>query len=863
MLRAAEFIWLPDQPADHQALVRLLRGPVQRRTTEGENRWVLFRRGFDLPADADPAGGPADLAITADGRYRLWVNGTAVGRGPVRSTPHHQRVDRHDVAALLRPGRNVIAVLVHTPGVDLAWYECVKGAWQPVLGDGGLYVHLRAGRGDAAVEVVSDAAWRVVESPAWRRDTPRAGWGQDFIEDVDGRALDPAWTEADYDDGAWPHAREMVSTGTAADIAKGWGVVRAFPALLPREIPPLTETPVAPAAVAWACRVVPRPDLPVERRLYQETLAGPADDLVENAAGLLRPDGGPAVFRTTAGHDVALMLRFDPYHSGHPFIDIEAEGGEIVEVAVAEAVPGEFGAAAGPEGLRLDGPLACAHLFRYTARPGRQRFEKFEWSAVRALQIVVRNAPNGLRLHRVGSVATCYPARPEGAFACSDPALTRLWEVGRHTALQCMHDAWEDCPGRERRQWVGDAVVGFDIAAAAFGPSVFPLARQFLRQVAESQRPDGLTPMFTPGDHHGEGLIIPDYTLHWILGIGRYLQASGDEELAEALFPAVQRALDWFARHAGPDGRLVDVPFWHFIEWAHLERTGAATAVNALHAGALAAAATLARRIGYARAADRYAAAADHARAALNAEHWDEARGVYADAVDPRTGRRGERVSQQANALMILLDLAPRERWERMAAAMTEDAHLKVTAAPPIVPVGEPMDPAVDMVRANTYYCHFLYEALAAAGRFDWVLGDMRRFYGRMLAAGATTLWESFEPTASLCHVFSATPVYQLSRQVLGVAPLDPAFRRFGVTPRPGDLDWASGRVPTPAGPIRVDWRREGDTVHLSVEHPDGTVLDDAAVPGFKAVTVERSAGRLRAEFRRDAPSGGLGEARP
>ena len=100
----------------------------------------------------------------------------------------------------------------------------------------------------------------------------------------------------------------------------------------------------------------------------------------------------------------------------------------------------------------------------------------------------------------------------------------------------------------------------------------------------------------------------------------------------------------------------------------------------------------------------------------------------------------------------------------------------------------------------------------------------MRERYGPMLARGATTLWESFEPTASLCHGFSATPVYQLSTEVLGVAPLEPGFARFRLAPQPVDLDWARGVVPTVRGDIAVAWERKGRAHRRSTSTiPEGT----------------------------------------
>ena len=57
-----------------------------------------------------------------------------------------------------------------------------------------------------------------------------------------------------------------------------------------------------------------------------------------------------------------------------------------------------------------------------------------------------------------------------------------------------------------------------------------------------------------------------------------------------------------------------------------------------------------------------------------------------------------------------------------MVAFISDPARIKFTAAPPIAPTGEPFDPAHDVVLANTFYSHFVYRALAKAGRFDAVL---------------------------------------------------------------------------------------------------------------------------------------------
>jgi len=103
------------------------------------------------------------------------------------------------------------------------------------------------------------------------------------------------------------------------------------------------------------------------------------------------------------------------------------------------------------------------------------------------------------------------------------------------------------------------------------------------------------------------------------------------------------------------------------------------------------------------------------------------------------------------------------------------------------------------------------------------VLAGIEATWGKMLEAGATTFWETsigasdFHNAGSLCHGWSAVPVYVLHHDVLGVRPLTPGFRSFVVEPMnmPHDL---AGRVPFPGGEIQV--RREpvgSDEVDLTV----------------------------------------------
>jgi hypothetical protein len=265
---------------------------------------------------------------------------------------------------------------------------------------------------------------------------------------------------------------------------------------------------------------------------------------------------------------------------------------------------------------------------------------------------------------------------------------------------------------------------------------------------------------------------------------------------------------------------LVDIPYWHFIEWADVGRRGAATSINALYAVALGHAAEIAARLEYERLAKRYREEAARVRDAINERLWDANRGVYVDGVDPQSGEQFVRVSQQANALLVAFGIAPEERCAPIIDYITDIDRVKLTSVPPIVPAGYPFDVKHDVVRCNTFFSHFLYCALAAQGRFDLVLQQFREYYGPMLATGTTTLWESFDPTASLCHAFSAAPVYHLSAYSLGVRPTEPGFSRFIVAPQIHDLKFVEGGYPTPCGVIAVKWQRQESELTVSIDVP-------------------------------------------
>ncbi len=834
----APFIWTPKQPIAENHLQAIKEIPHR---DDGKNRWFLFRTIIDL--DVVPSEAFTD--ITVDGRYMLFVNDEQVGRGPVRCSPLAQRFDTYDIAPQLKAGRNVVAALVHTYGVDTAFHEGVRGLWSPVFGEGGLWID-----GDV---VNTRRPWRCVQTSAWVADVPQANHSLGFIEWLDARELPADWTSADFDDAGWDEARPLLAGGGGAESMYQGTVVRPFPILVPRGIPALRELPVQAQAIRWIKGQQSQPELPIHLRLYDEVLVPAVDNAATGIDGLLKVGGAAAVIRTTDGIDTAITLDFGRILSGYPYFEIDATGGEVIEIGCTERLPGEWFGAVSPNARIERRPYlgTDAHLCRYVARAGVQRFQRFEWCAIRYMHVVVRNAPNGVTIRQLGAVETHYPVEEPGTFSCSDPMLTRLWAAGTYTLKQCMHDAWEDCPSREQRQWLGDVTIENVAAWAAFGSSMAPLTAKYLIQAAESQRSDGLTQMFAPGDHGHDARLIPDWTLQWILCAADHWNLTADLATMDVIWPAIQKALGWFERVAGPHGLVVDMPYWHFMDWAGLGRDGQALALNAQLAGAFKAAATIGRAVGSDRTAVRYEQRATDITTRLDEAHWDEARGVWVDMIDSNTGEQIGRTSQHGIAALALWGDPADRRVDRAFDWATDPARETATPAPPVVPFGTPLDEQNGVVVANTFYSHFVSEALVRHGRSQTALDNIRRRFGKMIEAGSTTLWEAMTPWASLCHGFSASPTYFLSRHMLGVSPAAPGFGRVLVRPDLMGLEHAEGIVPAGDQKIAVRLTRTetGFDAEIAAEHD---TLDIEAVPGFALSSVEWCDGRAHARFASD-----------
>jgi hypothetical protein len=122
--------------------------------------------------------------------------------------------------------------------------------------------------------------------------------------------------------------------------------------------------------------------------------------------------------------------------------------------------------------------------------------------------------------------------------------------------------------------------------------------------------------------------------------------------------------------------------------------------------------------------------------------------------------------------------------------------------------------------KITTPYMRFYeLEALCAMGEQKFVTKEIKDYWGGMLALGATSFWEEYNPTKkgaehyamygrefgkSLCHAWGASPIYLLGKYYLGVKPTSPGYATYAIDPALGGLEWMQGKVPTPNGEVEL-----------------------------------------------------------
>ena len=361
------------------------------------------------------------------------------------------------------------------------------------------------------------------------------------------------------------------------------------------------------------------------------------------------------------------------------------------------------------------------------------------------------------------------PMAERGSFASPNPRHVRLRDVGVRTLRLCALDFLVDGLKRDRLPWGGDLAVSLLADAYVFGDA--EVVRRSLSVLDAYE-----------GDVNG----IVTYSMWLVVCHDLYQLHFGDRAFLDERWWRVKARVEDLVARTDARGFVVKGLDWVFVDWTGPKSL---TALQAIWAGALDAAARLADRVKDARAAD-YRALAAKVRGNLNGLAWDEARGLY------RVNPDGEPAfSRPPNVYAIVFDVADAAKARRIGAALAADG---------LPSVGTPYVRGWELV------------ALNRAGFHAAFLDGLEKTFGAMLDAGATTFWEGFDAAEkgdakyafygrpwgkSLCHAWSAWPAFLFVSEAMGVKPASDGWATWEANPIPG-AEGMKATVPTPKGTL-------------------------------------------------------------
>ena len=183
-----------------------------------------FRKSFEI------AEKPASFIVhvSADNRYKLFINGKQMLQGPARSDLYFWNFETIDIAPYLQTGKNTLAALVWNDGIQ-----------KPVAQISYLTAFIMQGNTSAEELVNTNRSWKIIKDSSYHPLPVKVPgyYVAGPSEFVDMNKNISGWENINYDDGNWKTVR-VIGPGLpkkAAINSSGW-------MLVPSSIPQMEMT---------------------------------------------------------------------------------------------------------------------------------------------------------------------------------------------------------------------------------------------------------------------------------------------------------------------------------------------------------------------------------------------------------------------------------------------------------------------------------------------------------------------------------------------------------------------------------------------------------------------------------------------
>jgi len=695
------------------------------------------------------------IHVSADNRYKLYINGVYVCNGPARSYLFKWNFESIDISSYLHSGNNIINAVV--------WNFAEHRPVAEISGQTGFII-----QGNTKDENIlnSDTSWVVLKDTAYKPipvimdQYYVSGAGEEF--NCEKHPWN--WMDNNFNTSDWKHARE-VETGKPVGCMGEYGNT-SLHLLAQREIPLMEEKAQRFSKI---------------RRSGTNIIT---EEFLEGTSPVIIPPN----------RKIKILIDQNVLTTAYPVLNFSKGKNSLIKLTYAESLFDSVG----NKGNRndIDNKQILGNSDVIICDGGNNRmFQSLWWRTFRYIEMEIETKGDPLELNDFYSIFTAYPFEQKASFTCDDSLFNDIWNVGWRTQRLCSNETFFDCPYYEQLQYVGDARIQALVSTYVSGDS--RLTKNAISVLRDSQLPSGITQSRYPSNLTQ---IIPTFSLVWVTMVYDYWMLNSDSVFVKSMIPGMQETLNWFRNRVDSDGMLGPVEWWKFVDWAISEEwdngnppaahTGNSSILSLQYVYTLEKASELfeAYRL-YDIAAD-YRNLADKIKNSVYQRCYDPAKGLIADSPDKKS------FSQHANILAVLTNTFP----ESMDQSSIIDKILNNK----------------ELTQCTLYFKFYLFEALEKTGKTDYFTASLIP-WKQMLDAGLSTFAETPDPTRSDCHAWSASPVYYFLSLVSGIKPGAPGFKTVRIEPNLKNINHIDAKFPHKLGTIHVKLQKDKKD-HISGE---------------------------------------------
>ncbi|MDB5193840.1 MAG: alpha-L-rhamnosidase [Segetibacter sp.] len=684
--------------------------------------------------------------VSADNRYRLFVNGKPVCYGPARGDLYNWYYETVDIGPFLQAGNNTISSIVWNMGV-----------YAPVAQISNRTAFVMQGNTEKEQVVNTGTGWKVFQNLSYKPcSIDNAKRMNTYMvigpgDEVDALTYPWGWETPSFDDTKW---QATVSITNPAPL--GYGTDNYWN-LVPRNIPLMEERLQRIPSVRKATGIQV------------------SNDFLNKKSPLIIP----------ANKSVTMLL--DQSYNTVAYLEmIVSKGkGSTIKQTYTEAL-------VTPDGYKnnrneVEGKLVIGNYDIFHPDGGLGRLFRPLWQRTyRYIQLEITTKEEELVINDFYGMYTGYPFEVKSSFTSNDKSLQQIWDVGWRTARLCAGETYYDCPYYEQLQYEGDTRIQSLISLYVTGDD--RLMRKAIIDFNNSRVPEGLTQGRYPSNRLQ---VIPPFSLYWVSMLYDYLMHRKDEQFVEGFLMPVRGVLDWYEKRIDKEKAMLGgMKWWNFVDWNLAWPHGTPDGANEGHSSiislqyvyTLQQAAVLFDHFGKKAEANHYRKLAAEINEGVYRQCFNKARGAMANTPLNNT------YSQHASIMGVLTGSIPVNDMQAVMNKVLNDTSLS---------------------QATFYYRFYLTRALKKAGMANMYYSQLRP-WREMLDIGLTTFAENPDPTRSDCHAWSSSPNYDFFATICGINPDKPAFASIRIEPAMGELQQVRGLMPHPDGNIIVAFNRKG-----------------------------------------------------